>query len=81
MARDLRAWGNDLEAPALALCPAVGEALAALRTLPGCLLARMSGSGATCFGLFADAAAARGAADLLPASWWRAAGGLYGGGG
>jgi 4-diphosphocytidyl-2-C-methyl-D-erythritol kinase len=81
MARDLRTLGNDLEAPAVALCPAVGEVLAALRALPGCLLARMSGSGATCFGLFADAAGARRAADLLPAAWWRAAGGLYGEGG
>ncbi|GAA0601798.1 4-(cytidine 5'-diphospho)-2-C-methyl-D-erythritol kinase [Craurococcus roseus] len=80
MARDLGRLGNDLEAPAIALCPPVGEALAALRALPGCLLARMSGSGATCFGLFADAAAARRAAALLPSAWWNAAGGLYGGG-
>ena len=42
---------NDLEAPAIALCPAIAEVLAALReTQP--LLARMSGSGATCFGLY-----------------------------
>jgi 4-diphosphocytidyl-2-C-methyl-D-erythritol kinase len=81
MARDLRALGNDLQAPAVALCPAVGEVLAALGALPGCLLTRMSGSGATCFGLFADVASARRAADLLPAAWWRAAGGLYGEGG
>jgi 4-diphosphocytidyl-2-C-methyl-D-erythritol kinase len=81
MVRDLRALRNDLEAPAAALCPPVADALAALRSLPGCLLARMSGSGATCFGLFADAAAARQAAELLPAGWWRAAGGLYEGGG
>lgn len=80
MARDLGRLRNDLEAPATALCPPVGEALRALRALPGCLLARMSGSGATCFGLFADAAAARRAAALLPAAWWNAAGGLYGGG-
>jgi 4-diphosphocytidyl-2-C-methyl-D-erythritol kinase len=81
MTRDLRALRNDLEAPAMALCPAVGEVLAALRALPGCLLARMSGSGATCFGLFAHPAGAERAADRLPARWWRAAGGLYGGGG
>ena len=80
MARDLSGLRNDLEASAVALCPPVGETLAALRALPGCLLARMSGSGATCFGLFADAAAARRAAVLLPAPWWRAAGGLYDGG-
>ncbi len=80
MARDLSHLRNDLEAPAVALCPPVGEVLAALRALPGCLLARMSGSGATCFGLFADAASADRAAALLPATWWRAAGGLYDGG-
>jgi 4-diphosphocytidyl-2-C-methyl-D-erythritol kinase len=76
MARDLARLRNDLEEPATALCPPVGEALAALRSLPGCLLARMSGSGATCFGLFADAAAARRAAASLPAPWWREAGAL-----
>jgi 4-diphosphocytidyl-2-C-methyl-D-erythritol kinase len=81
MARDLGPLRNDLEAPAAALCPSVLEVLAALRAQPGCLLARMSGSGATCFGLFAGAAAARRAAAALPAGWWRAAGGLYGGGG
>lgn len=77
MAGDLGALRNDLEAPAIALCPPVAETLAALRALPGCLLARMSGSGATCFGLFADAAAARRAAPLLPAAWWREAGPLH----
>jgi len=76
MARDLGELRNDLEAPAIALCPPVAAVLAALRELPGCLLARMSGSGATCFGLFADAASARDAAPLLPALWWREAGGL-----
>ena len=79
MARDLRHLRNDLEAPAIALCPPVGEVLAALRALPGCLLARMSGSGATCFGLFADVATAQRASAILPAAWWSAAGGLYGG--
>lgn len=44
---------NDLEEPAIALCGAVGEVLQCLREQPGCLLARLSGSGATCFGLFA----------------------------
>ena len=81
MAQDLAGLRNDLEAPAIALCPVVAEALAALRALPDCLLARMSGSGATCFGLFGDVAAARRAAELLPGGWWREAGGLYGGAG
>ncbi len=43
---------NDLEAPAIVLQPVIAEVLTALRGLPGCRLARMSGSGATCFALF-----------------------------
>lgn len=77
MARDLAILSNDLEAPAIGLCPAIAEVLAALRGLPGCLLARMSGSGATCFGLFPRAIAARAAAARLPDGWWHDAGGLY----
>jgi 4-diphosphocytidyl-2-C-methyl-D-erythritol kinase len=71
MARDLAAWRNDLEAPAMALCPAIAEVRAAIAAQPGCLLARMSGSGATCFGLFGDAPAAERAAAALPRAWWR----------
>ncbi len=74
MAGDLAGTRNDLEPPALALCPPVGDVLAALRALPGCRLARMSGSGATCYGLFDIEAAAR--AAILPAAWWRSAGPL-----
>jgi 4-diphosphocytidyl-2-C-methyl-D-erythritol kinase len=49
-----------------------------LSRLPGVLLARMSGSGATCFGLFeTPAAAAAAAAMVQPAAWWRWGGGLY----
>jgi 4-diphosphocytidyl-2-C-methyl-D-erythritol kinase len=80
MARDLARLTNDLEAPAIALCPPIAEVLAALRALPGTLLARMSGSGATCFALFATPAAAEAGAAMLPAPWWRAGGGLYAGG-
>ena len=80
LARDLAMLRNDLEAPAVALCPPVAEVLAALRALPGCLLARMSGSGATCFALFAEADAARQAAAALPGAWWRWGGGLHGAG-
>ena len=61
----LHATRNDLEAPALGLAPAIGEALAALVASPDCLLARMSGSGATCFGLFPTPAAAREAARTI----------------
>jgi 4-diphosphocytidyl-2-C-methyl-D-erythritol kinase len=67
---------NDLEGPAIELEPAIADALAVLRNLPGCRLARMSGSGATCFGLFDSMDAARGAARRLrvgyPAWWVRA---------
>ena len=71
MARDLARLGNDLEPAAIALCPAIGEVLAALAALPNCLLARMSGSGATCFALFPDSTEAREAAVRLPLRWWR----------
>ncbi len=67
----LRPLGNDLEAPAIALCPPVAEVLAAIAARPGCLLARMSGSGATCFGLFPTPAEAAAAAAQLPPAWWR----------
>jgi 4-diphosphocytidyl-2-C-methyl-D-erythritol kinase len=64
---------NDLEAPARRLMPAIGAVLSALRWLPDCRLARMSGSGATCFGLFDDEAAALDAAAALRGrepGWW-----------
>lgn len=67
----LRPLGNDLEAAAITLCPPIAEVLAAIAATPGCLLARMSGSGATCFGLFATPAEAGAAAATLPAGWWR----------
>ncbi|WP_244460010.1 4-(cytidine 5'-diphospho)-2-C-methyl-D-erythritol kinase [Roseomonas fluvialis] len=78
MASDLAALRNDLEPAAMVLCPAVAAALAALRDLPGCLLARMSGSGATCFAIFDQPGDARRAATALPAVWWRWGGGLHG---
>jgi 4-diphosphocytidyl-2-C-methyl-D-erythritol kinase len=67
---------NDLEGPAIELEPAIAQVLAVLRNLPGCRLARMSGSGATCFGLFDSTRAANAAARTLrvgyPAWWTRA---------
>jgi 4-diphosphocytidyl-2-C-methyl-D-erythritol kinase len=67
---------NDLEAPAIEIAPMVADVLADLRSQKGCRLARMSGSGATCFGLFATAPAAAAAARALrgkhPAWWVRA---------
>ncbi|MBM3950044.1 MAG: 4-(cytidine 5'-diphospho)-2-C-methyl-D-erythritol kinase [Rhodospirillales bacterium] len=79
LARLLKARGNDLEEPARAICPAIGDVLAALRRQPGCLIARMSGSGATCFALFAEPGAARAAADAVARAhpaWWVQAGAL-----
>ena len=64
---------NDLEAPAVALKPVIAEVLSALRRLAGCKLARMSGSGATCFALFSTVAAAREGAKILRGKypdWW-----------
>lgn len=73
----LQATANDLEAPACAIAPEIGRVLQALSGQNGVLLARMSGSGATCFGLFeSDAAAEAAAADLRArhAGWWVAVG-------
>jgi 4-diphosphocytidyl-2-C-methyl-D-erythritol kinase len=69
----LVASSNDLEAPAIAGFPAVAETLAALRATRRCRLARMSGSGGTCFGLFATAEDAKEAAARLTREhphWW-----------
>lgn len=67
---------NDLQEPAVALCPAIGSVLGSLDAQPGATLVRMSGSGATCFALFEDEAA-RDAADAAIAAtrpgWWRVA--------
>lgn len=57
-AKSLAGYRNDLEAAAISLCGEIDKALKVLRAQPGCLLARMSGSGPTCFALFADAASA-----------------------
>ena len=67
---------NDLEAPARRLVPEAGHVIDALAAQPSVLLARMSGSGATVFGLCATAAQAQAAARILEArhpSWWCAA--------
>ncbi len=84
LARLLEARRNDLTEPACELAPEVGVALAELEALPGALLARMSGSGATCFALFAEAGAAEAAARALSSArpqWWVKAAKLLGGGG
>lgn len=71
---------NDLAETAIGLVPEIAAVLDRLARLPGALLARMSGSGATCFALFADRAAAVAAAAILEAEpWWVAAGRLLSG--
>jgi 4-diphosphocytidyl-2-C-methyl-D-erythritol kinase len=76
-ARDVAAFlattRNDLQAPAVALEPAIGEVLGRLAAEPETLLARMSGSGATCFALCADRAGAAALArrvELEYPEWW-----------
>jgi len=71
-----RTEGNDLEPAALELAPAIGEVLDTLRACRGVELARMSGSGATCFALFDSEAARDSATASIAASrphWWRLA--------
>lgn len=64
---------NDLEAPAIAQVPQIEAVLAWLRLRPGLTFARMSGSGATCFGLFDGEPSRDEAADAVPREWWRLA--------
>lgn len=75
----LHATRNDLELSAWTLAPPIGDALAALSAVPECLMSRMSGSGATCFGLFASAGAAcEAAVGMRRAGWWVWGGGIEG---
>jgi 4-diphosphocytidyl-2-C-methyl-D-erythritol kinase len=72
MAADLGKLRNDLQPVAINMQPRIGAVLAALEATPGCLLARMSGSGASCFGLYVDPETAGRAARALPdPGWWR----------
>ncbi len=71
--RFLETTRNDLEEPARRMQPVIGAVLGAITGLPGALLARMSGSGATCFGIFADDDCCARAAALLKQAhpaWW-----------
>jgi 4-diphosphocytidyl-2-C-methyl-D-erythritol kinase len=68
---------NDLEAPAIRIHPIIGEVLAALNSTDGAWLARMSGSGATCFAIFENTAEAQRAAQKIQLGhpqWWVHAG-------
>lgn len=78
MAADLARTRNDLQAAAIGLQPVIGEVLEVLAGLPGALLSRMSGSGATCFAIFASAEEAAAAArGIAWPGWWIWGGGLY----
>ena len=72
----LREMRNDLQAPAIKAEPVIDTMFRALEVTPGCLLTRMSGSGGTCFGLYADAETAAAAAGRMTEqhpNWWVAA--------
>lgn len=75
LAADLALTNNDLQAAAIRLCPTIEQVLAKIASEPDCLLARMSGSGATCFGLFPDARSAERAAEAIGRNGWWAWGG------
>jgi 4-diphosphocytidyl-2-C-methyl-D-erythritol kinase len=69
----LQKSGNDMEDAASVLCPVIGDILAVLSAARGCRVARMSGSGPTCFGLFADRRLAVRAATVIRRTqpgWW-----------
>ena len=73
----LAAGCNDLEAPAMRIQPVIGEVIAALSATDGAWLARMSGSGATCFAIFENTADAHRAAQKIQLDhpqWWVHAG-------
>ncbi len=73
LVRFLLSQANDLESAAIALAPVVADVLLELSSQPHCELARMSGSGATCFAVFASAADAIKAAEAIHAgypNWW-----------
>jgi 4-diphosphocytidyl-2-C-methyl-D-erythritol kinase len=69
----LKTRRNDLTEPAIKVAPVISDVLQAIEKTRGCLLARLSGSGATCFGIYADTKAAEAAkAAILKAhpNWW-----------
>jgi 4-diphosphocytidyl-2-C-methyl-D-erythritol kinase len=73
LATALKKARNDMEDAAIVLAPIIGDVLAILSAAPGCRLARMSGSGATCFALFPDCRAVAKAKRTIVAAhpdWW-----------
>ncbi|WP_265562783.1 4-(cytidine 5'-diphospho)-2-C-methyl-D-erythritol kinase [Sphingomicrobium arenosum] len=73
LGEDWRAARNDLEPPARKLVSAIADVLDWLAAQPGCALARMSGSGASCFALFDNDAARDAAGAACPDKWWHLA--------
>jgi 4-diphosphocytidyl-2-C-methyl-D-erythritol kinase len=76
LAAALQSRTNDLTDAAIAVTPAIRDVLAAIERTENCLLARLSGSGATCFGIYADAAEAELARKAILAAnpgWWAVA--------
>ncbi len=73
LAKQLAPLNNDLTAAAVALAPEIGEVLETIEATEECLLARMSGSGATCFGLYTDEAGATAGAGAIQSAHpdWR----------
>lgn len=71
--REWREGRNDLQEPAIMLVPQIGSVLAWLSAQPGADFVRMSGSGATCFALFASEEARDSAAIAVPREWWHQA--------
>jgi 4-diphosphocytidyl-2-C-methyl-D-erythritol kinase len=73
---DIESWRNDLTAPAVALVPEIADVVGSLIFQPDIICSRMSGSGATCFGLFESLESAQIAADAIAEKhphWWVAA--------
>ena len=71
--RQLASRCNDLTAPAIAMAPVIGRVLSSLDSAKDCLIARMSGSGATCFGIFEMESQAKKAAsriEMMHPGWW-----------
>jgi 4-diphosphocytidyl-2-C-methyl-D-erythritol kinase len=69
--------GNDLTAAACMVVPSIADQLRELEATPGCRIAQMSGSGATCFALYDDVATAEAARSIIQrnhATWWTYAG-------
>lgn len=76
LAQVLKTYGNSLMAPAREQLPVIDSVLSLIDSTPGCLLARLSGSGPTCFGLYGSSADADAAAEHIKSvqsGWWTVA--------